>query len=185
MNSAQTLLRRCIVAVLCVLMTVGVFAAAQTRDKLAELARTGQIDEKASVKAETTARIAAPIATVWLLLVNAQAWPSWNRQIEEVKVAGTLEAGTRFRWKNGSSAIQSQVQLVEPQHRLAWTGTAITAKAIHVWELAPADEGQTQVTVKESMEGFLVKQLFPSDKLMESEKQWLNALKEAAEKRSR
>ena len=148
-------------------------APAQSLEELYQLAREGNIQSSAPTKAELKCRIGASPATVWALLVNASAWPQWNHEIEEVTISTALAQGVRFRWKTGGTTIQSQVQLYEPQHRLAWTGTALTAKAIHVWELVPAPNNQTDVLMKESMIGFLIKQMFPSSKLVEVDKQWL------------
>jgi hypothetical protein len=53
--------------------------------------------------------------------------------------------------------IHSQEQLFEPERRLAWTGAALTAKAVHVWELKPESGSQTLVAVTESMDGPLIK----------------------------
>jgi hypothetical protein len=76
------------------------------------------------------------------------------------------------------------VQLFEPERRLSWTGTALTAKAIHVWELTPGRSGGTTVTVNESMDGPLMKAIYPSAKLAEADRGWLSALKQAAEGKS-
>lgn len=156
-------------------------ACTRSIDNLNTLASVGKIEDTAPVKAEIKMRIAAPPAVVWALLVNAPAWPQWNHEISEVKTLGPLEPRERFSWQTGGTTIQSQVQLFEPERRLAWTGTAFTARAVHLWELTPSGNNQTDVTVKESMSGFLIKQLFPSSKLMESDKEWLTALKRAAE----
>jgi hypothetical protein len=75
------------------------------------------------------------------------------------------------------------VHLLEPDRRLSWTGTAFSARAIHVWELKATPDGGTLVTVKESMNGPLMKLLYSSDKLAASETDWLTALKQAAEKK--
>ena len=75
----------------------------------------------------------------------------------------------------------SQVQLFQPERRLSWTGTALTAKAIHVWELQPQSGNQTLLIMKESMDGPLMAKLYPSQKLAEAGNQWLVALKRTAE----
>ncbi len=90
--------------------------------------------------------------------------------------------GTRFRWTTGGIEIHSEVHLYEPGRRLSWTGTALGAKAIHVWELVPEDGGRTLVKVSESMDGPLMGLLFPSAKLRETDLAWLMDLKEAAER---
>ena len=151
-------------------LTTGCGESAQALDRLA---RAGRIHEGAPVTAEVEMQIAASCSRVWALLVDASSWPKWNHQIEKVAAPGQLASGTRFDWITGGTTIRSQVQLFDPERRLGWTGTAFTAKAIHIWELRPAGEGQTSVTVKESMDGPLMKHLFPSRKLVQTDTDWL------------
>jgi hypothetical protein len=72
--------------------------------------------------------------------------------------------------------------LVVPNTDLAWTGTALGTKAIHVWHLKTPEEGRTLVSTKESMSGFMLKILYSSKDLEKSQKAWLEALKRASEK---
>lgn len=150
---------------------------------LNRLASTGSIHDTAPVTASLQIQIAAPPAKVWALLVNAPSWPAWQKQIESVTPAQPLADGARFSWRTGGMAIHSQVHLFEPEHRLAWTGTAWTAKAIHVWELEPAANNQTLLTMKESMDGPWMAKMYSSEKLTEADTEWLSALKETAEEK--
>jgi uncharacterized protein YndB with AHSA1/START domain len=156
-------------------------------DSMAELNRlaaAGAIHENAPVKMQLQVEIAASNQIVWDLLVDAPAWPSWQKGIESVTTAGPIGAGTRFTWRTGGTTIESQVQLFEPERRLSWTGKALTAKAIHVWELQPIAGDRTLLTMKESMDGPLMAKLYPSAKLAEADAKWMTALKQAAEERS-
>ncbi len=148
---------------------------------LNKLAASGSIHQHAPVTAHLQIEIAAPPSRVWALLIDAPSWPTWATQIQNVSPSGPLTNGKSFTWKSGGTTIHSQVQLFEPERRLGWTGTALTAKAVHVWELTPGRNGGTTVTVNESMDGLLMKAIYPSDKLAEADKDWLSALKQAAE----
>ncbi len=148
---------------------------------LNKLAVAGSIHEDAPVTAHVQLEIAASPARVWGLLVDAPAWPKWQKGIASVDTSDPLTEGKRFRWKTGGTDIKSQVQLFEPERRLSWTGTALTAKAIHLWEFTAEPGGNTLVTVKESMDGPFMVQMYPSEKLADSDTKWLQALKIAAE----
>lgn len=148
---------------------------------LDELAQSGKINERSPVTAHLEIEINAPPAKVWSLLVDAPSWPRWEKQINAVTSDGPLSAGKKFLWKSGDTEIASQVQLFEPQTRLAWTGSAMSAKAIHVWQLQEVASDRTRVLMKESMDGPLISRLFPQDKLSAAGMQWLVALKNAAE----
>lgn len=149
---------------------------------LNQLAAQGSIHESAPVVARVHIEIAAPPGKVWELLVAARAWPAWHNDIESVTAPGPLDRGTRFTWNTGGTTIHSQVQLCRPLQQLTWTGTVLTAKAIHVWELKPAAANNTLVLVKESMDGPAMSALFSSQKLAASDQAWLAALKQAAER---
>jgi hypothetical protein len=97
-------------------------------------------------------------------------------------VTQPLTLGTRFTWGAGSSEVHSTVQLFESEHRLGWTGTAYTAKAVHQLELSSMPGGRTRVTIRESMDGPLMAMLFSSQKLTGAGRSWLGSLKAAAEK---
>ena len=86
---------------------------------LDELAQSGKINENAPVLAHLEIEINAPPAKVWALLVDAPSWPKWTKQINSVTPDGPLAAGKKFTWKSGDTEIESQVQLFEPQRRLA------------------------------------------------------------------
>jgi uncharacterized protein YndB with AHSA1/START domain len=151
-------------------------------DRLNKLAASGSIDENAPVVVHLQIEIAAPPAKVWKLLVNASAWPAWQKQIETVALSGPIGPGRSFTWNAGGLTIHSQVQFFDPELRLAWTGTALTAKAVHVWELVPEPFAHTLVKVKESMDGAWMAAIYPSKKLAGTAEEWLVSLKRAAER---
>jgi uncharacterized membrane protein len=170
-----------------VLLFVGALSVSGCGDSIAELNRlaaVGSVHEEAPVKMQLQIEIAASPSKVWAILADAPSWPNWQKNIESVTVAGPIAKGTRFTWKTGGTTIESQVQLFEPERRLSWTGRALTAKAVHVWELQPEEGDRTLLTMKESMDGPLMARLYPSAKLAEAGKEWLAALKQTAEARS-
>jgi len=169
-------------AILLLFASITVVGCGESLDGLNRLAAAGSIHEAAPVKAHVQIEIAAPPSAVWALLIDAPAWPGWQKNIDTVTSAGPLANGSRFSWQTGGTTIHSQVQLFEPQQRLAWTGTAMTAKAVHVWQLKALPGNRTLVTVDESMDGPWMAKMYPSEKLAASDEEWLQALKHAAEK---
>jgi Polyketide cyclase / dehydrase and lipid transport len=150
---------------------------------LNRLASEGQIDSAAPVQADLQTAISAKPAAVWAILIDAREWPSWNLQIESVEAQSSLRQGMKFSWKIGGTRITSEVQVANANRRLAWTGTAFTAKAIHVWELSSGPGDQTIVRIRESMDGPFMKQILTSSDLADADRQWLAALKRAAEQK--
>ena len=149
-------------------------------DHLDQLARNGNIQESAPVKASLEITVNALPEKVWGLLTDVKNWPKWQRDISKAEILGPLQSGTAFSWTAGTN-IKSRVALVQPLEQFAWTGTAYKAKAIHVWKLQRLPGDRTLVKTNESMEGFLLTMFYSSSKLKESDQHWLNYLKAAAE----
>ncbi len=105
----------------------------------------------------------------------------WVESITKAELDGDLAPSSSFKWKSNGIRINSVIQLVEPETRLAWTGKAAGMTAIHVWELHDHENGGTLVRTSESMEGFLAKLLMSPKKLERSLSDWLEDLKRAAE----
>ena len=167
---------------LCVLVLSGCGESVATLNKLAA---SGSIHKGAPVIAHVQTYIAASPERVWELLIDAPSWSTWASQIESVNSSGPLTNGSSFTWNSGGTTIHSQVQVFEPERRLSWTGRALTATAVRVWELSPGPSGGTTVTVNESMDGPLMSLFYSAAKLAEAERAWLSALKQAAEGKSR
>jgi uncharacterized protein YndB with AHSA1/START domain len=176
-------MRRSFGAGLSLFVALAAVGCGDSLDKLNGLSAAGAIHEDAPIAAHVQIQISAPPERVWAILIDAPSWPKWGTQIDSVDASGPLAIGSRFEWKSGGMSIHSEVHLFDPEHRLSWTGTAMTAKAVHVWELEPSPGGGTTVTVKESMEGLLMKRLYSSGKLAEADSEWLAALKREAEKK--
>ena len=169
-------------AALLLLALLTVNGCGESLAALNRLAEIGSIHEEAPVTTHLQIQIAAPTAKVWALLIDAPSWPKWQKPIERVTAPGPLGDGVTFFWRTGGTNIRSQVQLFEPEHRLSWTGTAMTAKAVHVWELKPEPGNRTLLTMKESMDGPLMAKIYSSKELGEAGNEWLLALKRAAER---
>jgi uncharacterized protein YndB with AHSA1/START domain len=150
-------------------------------DRLAKLAANGQIHEEAAVKASSEIVIHASPEKVWHLLTDINNWPAWQSTVSAAKMNGPLEPGTTFVWTNGGTKITSRLALVHPMTQFVWTGKALGAKAIHVWNLQAAPDGGTLVKTVESMDGFMLKIFYSSSDLAKSHAMWLDALKRKAE----
>ena len=54
---------------------------------------------------------------------------------------GPVQPGTVFRWKAGPNSLTSTLQVVDPPHQIAWTGTTMGIKAVHVFRFQASDGG--------------------------------------------
>ncbi|RXH58476.1 SRPBCC family protein [Granulicella sibirica] len=161
---------------------LGLAGCGDSLQTLNGMAEAGRVHESAPIVAHVRISIAAPQERVWGFLVDAAGWPKWADQIDSITVDGPLVSGRRFTWKSGGMTIHSQVRMVVAGKALAWTGGALTGKAVHVWRLEANASGGTDVSEDESMEGLLMAQMYSSAKLIEADTAWLEALKKAAER---
>jgi uncharacterized protein YndB with AHSA1/START domain len=141
------------------------------------------INNNAPVKCSKTILINASSEKVWAVITNIHQWANWQTDITKSKVNGQLKPTSTFDWKTGGAKIHSTLHTVEPFYRIGWTGKTFGMYAIHNWTLSETN-GQTQVAVDESMEGFLAglfKESFNKN-LEKSMLNWLNLLKKECEK---
>jgi len=83
-------------------------------------------------------RIDADPETVFSVISAIDQWPSWNPDVKSVSVEGPVQRGTVFRWKAGPSSLTSTLQVVDPPHEIAWTGTTMGIEAVHMFRFRPA-----------------------------------------------
>ena len=112
------------------------------------------INRGAPVVAESEIEIDADPQTVWDVVVDVERWPQWNNEVKSVVLKGGVQEGSVFRWKTSSGPIVSTFREVAPPHVVAWTGRAMSIKAIHRWSLERTN-GKTTVKTAESFDGAL------------------------------
>jgi uncharacterized protein YndB with AHSA1/START domain len=113
-----------------------------------------EINRNAPATAEGELRIDADPQTVFSVISAIDRWPSWNPDVKSVTVQGPVQPGTGFRWKAGPSTLTSTLQVVDPPHEIAWTGTTMGIKAVHVFRFQ-ANDGGTLAHSEESWEGLI------------------------------
>jgi hypothetical protein len=67
--------------------------------------------------------------------------PSWNPDVRSVELSGPVRPGTVFRWKAGPGSLTSTLRVVDPPHEIAWTGTTMGIRAVHVFRFQATDGG--------------------------------------------
>ena len=115
-----------------------------------------EADRNAPVFAESSVQIDAPPQVEWEVMSAIDEWPSWNPDVKEARLDGTLREDTQFTWKSGPGTIRSTLREVVKPRRLSWTGVSFGIKAIHVWDIQPSG-GVTVVRTEESWDGLVVK----------------------------
>jgi uncharacterized protein YndB with AHSA1/START domain len=113
-----------------------------------------EINRNAPATADGELRIAADPQTVFAVISAIHQWPSWNPDVKSVSLEGPVQPGTVFRWKSGPSSLTSTIQVLDPPREIAWTGTTMGIKAVHVFRFQATDGG-TLARSEESWEGLL------------------------------
>jgi hypothetical protein len=142
------------------------------------------INRNAPAIAEGELQIAADPDTVWQVLADLERWPRWNPDVRSIALDGPLAPGSVFRWRAGTS-LTSTLKVVDRPRELAWTGTTMGIRAVHVFRFEPRDVG-TQASSEESWDG-LIPRLFKRFSRLSLERgirSMLERLKVESEKRA-
>ena len=111
------------------------------------------IDFSAPLHAKRDMLISAPLEDVWSAITGIDQWLEWQPDITSSKLDGELAAGAVFYWKAKGLNIVSTIQVLEPMHRIGWTGKSLGMQAIHIWTI-DVHRGDTCVTTEESLSGW-------------------------------
>ena len=146
---------------------------------LSRIAKEGRINEDASLTDRQSIIINAPIEKVWNCLVGTETWPSWNDQIQWVKVSD--DDPYTFTWHQNGRTLTASFQYMKAPYGLSWTAQTRLVKAIYLWNLDPTDENQTVATVSQSYQGVLLFMFMNHRKMHSDLLRWLDRLKQVAE----
>jgi hypothetical protein len=113
-----------------------------------------EINRNAPATADGELQIHADLPTVFAVISAIDRWPSWNPDVKSVELRGPVQPGTVFRWKAGPSSLTSTLQVVDPPREIAWTGTTMGIRAVHVFRFRASDGG-TMARSEESWEGLI------------------------------
>jgi Polyketide cyclase / dehydrase and lipid transport len=140
------------------------------------------IDNQAPVIPRHSAVIASPVDTLWRLHTDVNAWPSWQKAIDQAHLDDAFEPGAAFTWETYNLTIVSTVYQVEPQRHTLWGGPSDGIRGIHAWTFTPV-VGGVRVDTEESWSGDPVTADAPGMQaaLDASLTAWLDHLRVAAE----
>ena len=102
--------------------------------------------------------VAASPETIWSLLVDPKAWPSFYPGVKHVQLFdghGSLRLGTRLETNLAGQDVAASVPEFEPMTRIAWYGgpkDSEDSKAYHAWIITPVPKG-CHLRTEETMKG--------------------------------
>jgi len=146
---------------------------------------------EATLFAHNEVFIKASCETVWRRLVDAQNWPKWYPNAQDVKIANNqssaLQQDSIFEWSTFSLPIISIVHEFVPNRRLAWFGKSQGLDAVfyHTWYLVKTSGGCQMIT-EEVVQGpgaVTFRDKDPSA-LHRGHEAWLKGLKQISESQS-
>ena len=142
-------------------------------------------DRNAPVFSEGRIDVAATPERLWDIMADFEDWPSWNEDVDSVRLQGPVAQGTVFRWKAGPSRIVSTLRIVERPTTIGWTGRAMGIDAIHTWRFERSPDGAIAI-MEESFSGPVAKLLRRrlQRQLDATTRKGLEMLKAAAERSS-
>ena len=102
--------------------------------------------------------VAASPDTIWSLLTDPEAWPSFYPGVTRVQLLGghtSLRLGTRFDTNLAGQDVSASVTEFEPNTRIAWDGgpkASTGSRAYHAWIITPTATG-SHLWTEETMQG--------------------------------
>ena len=102
--------------------------------------------------------VAVSPETIWSLLVDPRAWPSFYPGVKRVQLLDgdeSLRLGTRFETNLAGQDVAASVPEFEPMTRIAWYGgpkDSEDSKAYHAWIITPRPKG-SHLWTEETMRG--------------------------------
>jgi uncharacterized protein YndB with AHSA1/START domain len=88
--------------------------------------------------------VAVSPETIWSLLVDPKAWPSFYPGVKHVQLLDgdeSLRLGARFETNLAGQDVIASVPELEPLTRIAWSGDETGASAFQGWAITPTDNG--------------------------------------------
>ena len=111
------------------------------------------ININAPVQCSKTITINASSEKIWKVMTSINNYATWQTEISKPKLNGELKPETTFDWKTGGAKIHSALHIVESFKNFGWTEKTYVMFAILNRTLNETN-GQTEVLVDETMEGF-------------------------------
>ena len=146
-------------------------------------ARNHRVDQNAPIQAAAEVVIKAPLAQVWQVLSDVENWGnSLEPGVTKIKLPDGVRVGAPLTRTNKGFTMTSRFEVVDPEREIAWTGVALSVRAVHRFELEAIDQATTRVRSQESMGGRPFAILYSSAKLQEQMDASLASLKEACER---
>ena len=134
----------------------------------------------------TSTTIAAPAETVWAILTDVAAWPSWNSTVTATE--GSVALGAKVTVSvtaNPGRSFPVKVTTLDAPSRMVWTGGMPLGlfKGIRTFTLTPGADGSTGFHVREEYSGPLLPVMWRSmPDLGPSFSQFAKGLKQRAER---
>jgi hypothetical protein len=114
-----------------------------------------EVNRSAKAYSKATISIEASVVVVFKIISEINNWSRWQTGVAKANIEGEPIKGKSFVWKTGGVNIVSTLHTVDPFTEIGWTGKFLWITAVHNWYLRDEKNGNCQVTVEESLSGFL------------------------------
>jgi uncharacterized protein YndB with AHSA1/START domain len=124
---------------------------------------------------------------VWDILTQADEWTNYYEGARDLVLLdnkdGKLDAQSVFTWNTMGLDFTSTIKEFDPPHRLSWESSKKIIRGYHAWLIIPTKTGSKLVT-SEAQHGFmtLTQKIFVPNKLHDLHDNWLEEIKQIAEK---
>ncbi|MFI5586191.1 SRPBCC family protein [Amycolatopsis sp. NPDC051758] len=129
-------------------------AAGETNSRTFQECGGVTVDRTAPVISRASVLVKAPLAQVWRLHTDINAWQSWIPEITPAhKVTpGPLRSGSVFTWSPQNMHVESTIKTVTPLRCTAWGAPVNGITGVHLWTFKQTADG-VLATTEESWAG--------------------------------
>ncbi|WP_222125786.1 SRPBCC family protein [Paenibacillus sp. Y412MC10] len=113
----------------------------ENTEELFVLEGTIDVDRNAQVIVDLSIEIEASQEIVWQIQTGVEQWPTWQKDITQVRLSGPIAIGSTFWWETHGLQIVSTILEVDHMKRIVWGGPAHGIEGVHVWSITPTPKG--------------------------------------------
>jgi uncharacterized protein YndB with AHSA1/START domain len=124
----------------------------EVRERQRTFATKGNINADASITAEGSMMIAAPLKVVWNRLVSVNLWPNWWSAVSAAKIRGRMQPGREFQLTFRDCEKEGVIGYYQPLQNFTFTMLGGSSSDIVSIRLTPVSSSRTIVVFRFSRE---------------------------------
>jgi uncharacterized protein YndB with AHSA1/START domain len=137
-------------------------AAAESAEPIAIDGQAAALHGQRFLEVRVGIHIAASPETVWSLLTDASAYPSWNTTVTSIEGSIAKDQKIALRAKiDPKRTFKLRVSAFEPARKMVWEDGGKAFRGVRTFTLEATPDGTTNVTMREVLTGTMMAMIEP------------------------